>query len=291
MQCWAGQVIILKIFVLIYIYSLTIRLQFTQDSMHAVRLYKQWKEDEKRRGEATFKRNIADEDYRLRAAPAAIFFDCDDCLYFDGWKVAAKLTQRIEEWCTKRKGLKPGRAYELYKQWGTALLGLVKEGYLKTEEEIDEYLRDVHDVGVDKELKPDPKLRALLLALDPSIPKYIFTASVASHARACLKALGIHDLFEDKIIDTKVCDLQTKHSESSFDAAMRFAGIGKEDAGGCIFFDDSVKNIATAKEMGWRGFLVGTVARDTGVDIECLDAEAALDNILAARYACPEIFK
>ncbi|GMH76618.1 hypothetical protein TL16_g07144, partial [Triparma laevis f. inornata] len=255
-----------------------------------VKLYKQFKNDEKVGGDSKIVRNVNDEDYRLRSKPSAIFFDCDDCLYFDNWKVANLLTQKIEDWCILKKNLKPGKAYELYKQWGTGLLGLVKEGYINGDEEVDSYLKDVHDVGVDKELQPNPKLRELLLSLDPSIPKYIFTASIKSHAEACLKALGVLDLFVDRIIDTKVCDLMTKHSESSFVKAMEFAGISRENAGGCVFFDDSVKNIKKAKEMGWRGFLVGRVERDTGEEVVCGECEAAMPEILDAREACPEIF-
>lgn len=56
-----------------------------------------------------------------RPKPKVIFFDCDDCLYFDEWKLARKLTAKIDEWCTTRKGLPPGKAYQLYKNHGTAL--------------------------------------------------------------------------------------------------------------------------------------------------------------------------
>ena len=43
----------------------------------------------------------------------------------------------------------------------------------------------------------------MLLKIDPSIPKYIFTASVRDHAERCLRALGIEDLFVD-IIDGRL---------------------------------------------------------------------------------------
>ena len=52
--------------------------------------------------------------------------------------------------------------------------------------------------------------------MDPSIPRYIFTASVRHHAERCLKALGIEDLFQD-IIDVKACSLATKHSTDAFE--------------------------------------------------------------------------
>ena len=50
------------------------------------------------------------ECYKLRPKPQAIFFDCDDCLYFDGWQLASELTAKIEEWCVTKKNLPPGEA-------------------------------------------------------------------------------------------------------------------------------------------------------------------------------------
>lgn len=155
--------------------------------------------------------------------------------------------------------------------------------------QISEYLEAVHDVGVETVLKPNERLRSMLESLDPSLPKFIFTASVKSHAVRCLKALGIDHLFPpSNIIDTRVCGYQTKHSQSSFRKAQEFAGV--PDPGGCVFFDDSVKNLRAAKEQGWRGFLVGRVGRDDGKPVKCDEAEAMIDDILKARDAVPEIF-
>ena len=45
-----------------------------------------------------------------------IFFDCDDCLYKNDWKVANMLTRKIESFCAERLQMKEGYAYELYKK-------------------------------------------------------------------------------------------------------------------------------------------------------------------------------
>ena len=205
------------------------------------------------------------------------------CRYFDGWVLANKLTSKIDEWCVNH-GLRHGQAYDLYKQYGTALRGLHAEGYLEnTPKATDAYLQYVHDVGVQNHIKPDPELRKVLKAIDPTIPKYIFTASVRQHAERCLKALGIEDLFVG-IIDCKACDLETKHSHHAFRAAMRYARVKQPSK--CLFFDDSVKNIRTAREMGWRAVLVGRIARDTREPISSEDAELELDRI----HDLPKVF-
>ena len=203
--------------------------------------------------------------------------------YFDGWVLANQLTSKIDEWCVKH-GLRHGQAYELYKQYGTALRGLRAEKYLEdTEEATDRFLRDVHDVPVADHLRRDDELRKVLSGMDPTIPKYIFTASVREHAERCLKALGIEDLFVD-IIDCKACGLETKHSRHAFEAAMKVARV--KDPAKCLFFDDSTRNISTARDIGWRAVLVGRIARDSGQPISSEHAELELDRI----HDIPKVF-
>jgi putative hydrolase of the HAD superfamily/pyrimidine and pyridine-specific 5'-nucleotidase len=197
------------------------------------------------------------------------------------------LTKKIDEWCVNR-GLKEGEAYELYKQHGTALRGLLAEGHIEEcESAIDSFLKDVHDIPVHESLGKDNELRELLKRIDPSIPKYIFTASVRHHAERCLKALGIEDLFVD-IIDVKDCNLATKHSKVAFEAAMRKAGV--EDPECCLFLDDNVKNIHAARSMGWRSILVGRIGRDCGKTITSEHAESEIDRIHDLQQVVPELF-
>ena len=260
------------------------------DGLHAIRLYLQYKRDRflQRRMLKGYSNGDL-QNYRLQPRPVVILFDCDDCLYFDGWQLANKLTAKIEEWCTSKKNLPPGEAYQLYKKHGTALKGLLAEGLMEnSEDEIDGYLRDVHDVPVAEHLSNDHELRELLLGIDPSIPKYIFTASVRHHAERCLKALGIEDLFVD-IIDVKSCNLATKHSTEAFQAALNIANV--EDPETVLFFDDSIKNIRVARSMGIRSFLVGRVGRDSGKVITTEDAEHELDRIHDFPRVVPEIFE
>lgn len=172
------------------------------DGLYAVKLYLQFTRDQSLNRRLLKGYSNGDlEQYKLRPNPEVIFFDCDDCLYFDGWQLANQLTAKIEEWCTTKKNLPAGEAYALYKKHGTALKGLLADGHMEScEEEIDAYLADVHDIPIHDHLTIDNDLRDIILKIDPAIPKYIFTASVRAHAERCLRALGIEDLFVD-IID------------------------------------------------------------------------------------------
>jgi pyrimidine 5'-nucleotidase len=194
--------------------------------LHAMQLYLQRQHDVNvnRRLLHGYSSSNLDE-YKLRPKLKAIFFDCDDCLYQDDWTVAKLLTQKIEDWCLEHH-LRPGQAYELYKQYGTALRGLLAEGYLpNSPQAIDEYLYTVHDIPIDKLLPRDNDLVEMLKSMDPSIPRYIFTASVHHHAQRCLQALGIETFFEKTVIDCKACHLETKHSRHSFEQAMKIARV------------------------------------------------------------------
>ena len=263
--------------------------EWMPDSLHALKLYIQRKSDLKTKKRLLKEYSSGDlQSYTLRPKPKVIFFDCDDCLYFDGWIVANQLTAKIDEWCTTKKQLPKGKAYDLYKQHGTALRGLLAEGLIhNNEKDIDEYLKDVHDVPIHNHLSKDDKLRQMILSIDQSIPKYIFTASVRHHAERCLKALGIDDLFVD-IIDVKTCNFATKHSREAFEAAMAHAGVNEPEC--CLFLDDSMKNIAAARDVGWRSILVGTLGRDCGTKISTEDAEHEIDRIHDMPKVLPELF-
>ncbi|KAL7470729.1 hypothetical protein ACHAXS_010994 [Conticribra weissflogii] len=227
--------------------------------------------------------------YTLRPKPEVIFFDCDDCLYFDNWKTAGHLTRKIEEHCQTKFGLEEGYAYKLYKEHGTALRGLIAEGYLSRDcsKSMDGFLETVHDLPIHELLSPDEQLRGMISKIDPSIRKFVFTASVRHHAERCLDALGISDLFDD-IIDVKDCRFETKHSESSFHIAMKKAGVNNPES--CIFVDDSVTNISAGRNVGWRCILVGKVSRDCGKKVTTEHAEHEIDCIHQLPHVLPEIF-
>jgi putative hydrolase of the HAD superfamily/pyrimidine and pyridine-specific 5'-nucleotidase len=263
--------------------------EFMPDAVHAMKLYFQ------RLGDMQVKRRLlpgysfGDTDsYQIRPKPAVVFFDCDDCLYFDGWKTADHLTAAIDKWCVEKHGLPSGYAYELYKKYGTALRGLLAEGYLENSEQaIDGFLQAVHDIPVHDLLQPDQELRQMLLRMDPSVPRYIFTASVRDHAMRCLQALGIADLFVD-IIDCKRCELETKHSPQSFEIAMQAAGVN--DPEHCLLLDDSLTNVKAARKVGWRSVLVGRVGRDCGKPVTSEHAELEIDRIHHVPTVLPELF-
>ncbi len=175
----------------------------------------------------------------------------------------------------------------MYKQYGTCLKGLLAEGMISSPDGIDEFLQAVH--GIPLELQRNKALDAMLATMDPSIPKYIFTASVAEHAEWCLQQLGIAQHFPPScIIDCKQCDLETKHSAHAFRAAMAIAGVTNPEC--CLLLDDNLHNIHAARMQGWRAVLVGTTGRDCGKPIASEHAELQIATILDVPDVLPELF-
>ena len=128
--------------------------------------------------------------------------------------------------------------------------GLIAEGLI-AEEETEAFLRAAHDID-SRAILQDDSLRITIETIRPDIKRLVFTASTREHALRCLDRVGISQLFGGKIIDTRVCGLDSKHDESSFRAAMAYAGA--TEPSGCLLIDDSVKNIERAKKWDGRPF-------------------------------------
>ena len=71
-----------------------------------------------------------------------LFLDCDDCLYQNSWKTAAKITTSIAKY-TAELGVDKEAAYALYKQHGTCLKGLLHDGLLDASSGAEDFLQKV----------------------------------------------------------------------------------------------------------------------------------------------------
>ena len=200
------------------------------------------------------------------------------------WSTANKITKSIAAY-TAKLGVSKDQAYNLYKTHGTCLKGLLVEGRID-ERGVEQYLKEVHEINYD-DIAPDPLLRDVLSGL-PWDNTWVFTASTTEHAQRCLARVGIDGLPWRGVIDCRSCALETKHSRSSFESAMRIAGVS--DPAACVFFDDSVKNIVAAKEVGWRTVLVGKKDRDSGKPIVCAAADVHVASLHELKGAMPELF-
>jgi pyrimidine 5'-nucleotidase len=133
-------------------------------------------------------------------------------------------------------------------QYGTTLRGLQTHYAVDS----DEYLAYVHDLPLEKYIKPDPELRMILLSLPQR--RWIFTNADDKHAARVLKILGIQDCFAG-IIDIRAIDFACKPELIAYQRALTVAGDG--DPSQCVIFDDALRNLNPAHKLGFYTVLVG----------------------------------
>ncbi|KAG6481513.1 hypothetical protein ZIOFF_058117 [Zingiber officinale] len=242
-----------------------------------------------------------------------LLFDLDDTLYPLSSGMAAECRKNIGEYMLEKLGIEeskiPDLCSVLYQKYGTTMAGLRAIGYNFN---YDDYHSFVHGRLPYETLKPDPVLRQLLLSLP--IRKAIFTNADRDHAARVLKRLGLEDCFEgvicfetlnqpssssgeetssnifdivgylstpDPAVDQPKTPILCKPSVEAMEQALRIANFDPQRT---VFFDDSARNIQSAKAIGLHTVLVGTSQRVKGAD-------HALESIHNVREALPELWE
>lgn len=228
-----------------------------------------------------------------RSKVDCLIFDLDDTLYPLSSGIVGECLDNIGEYMVEKLGIEKSKVSELsnvlYKNYGTTMAGLRAIGYSFN---CDDYHSFVHGRLPYEKLKPDPILRHLLLSLP--IRKVIFTNADKVHAAKVLSRLGLEDCFEGIICFESLNDpnhqlcgasklfdifehsgrpiagvelpktpVLCKPSEFAMELALKLANIDPQRA---IFFDDSVRNIQAAKQIGLGTVLVGSSHVVKGAD-------------------------
>ncbi|XP_073270907.1 uncharacterized protein C24B11.05-like [Primulina huaijiensis] len=227
-----------------------------------------------------------------------ILFDVDDTLYPLSSGISVECTKNIIEYMINKLQIEEHKAPEmcalLYKDYGTTMAGLSAVGY---NFDYDDYHSFVHGRLPYEWLKPDHTLRSHLHSLP--IRKVIFSNGNKAHVDQILSRLGIEDCFDDIISfetlnpthkDVVVDDnfyglpkspIVCKPFENAFEQAFKIADINPHKT---LFFDDSIRNLQTAKALGLQTVLVGNSHRTKGVDY-------SLKSIHNMKEALPELWE
>jgi putative hydrolase of the HAD superfamily len=192
---------------------------------------------------------------------STLLFDLDDTLYPPTSGLWDAIRERMNDYMTELIGLPRNEIVALRQKYletyGTTLRGLQHYYDVDT----DEYLAFVHDLPLKKFIKPNPDLRTMLLSLPQH--RWIFTNADANHANRVLNILGVSDCF-DGIIDIHAIDFACKPEIIAYQRAL---AITREiDPNHCIIFDDSVRNLSPARQLGFYTVLVGKNGSEPVVD-------------------------
>jgi len=206
-------------------------------------------------------------------AYTTLFFDLDNTLYPPKSGVWEAITERINLYLSERMHFPADQVlstrHHLYTTYGTTMRGL----QLLYNIDPHEYLAFVHDVPLDHFLRPNPILRPLLQRYPQR--RVILTNADCRYAARVLSVLGVEDCFE-QIIDILDLSPYCKPHPESFTIALNLAGglAGQE----CVFMDDTLANLVTARKMGFYTVWVGGDQPDS----QCDAAIAAIDDLPAA---------
>ena len=182
-------------------------------------------------------------------------FDLDDTLYPPERQILKRVSARIGEFMVRATGLPLDEARALQKRYlldhGAALGGLMKDYTIDPEV----FLAEVHDVPLD-DLEADEGLRVGLERLKG--PRYVFTNGSTRHGERVLEQLGISDLF-DGLFAVEHARLVPKPHPDTFALMLDRFGL---DPATAAFFEDTVRNLEHARELGMTTILVGPHAFD-----------------------------
>lgn len=184
--------------------------------------------------------------------PKLLLFDLDDTLYPPASGLWDEIGRRIDEFIYEHLKLPweeiPAFRSALYHQYGTTLRGLQTLYHIDPHE----YLDFVHAVPLENYLRPDPDLRTALEVIP--IPKWIFTNADHSHARRVTNLLGVAECFS-RIVDILDVAPYCKPMPEAYLKALEIMQI--QDASQVTLFEDTHKNIVTARELGFHTVQVG----------------------------------
>ena len=173
-------------------------------------------------------------------------FDLDNTMYDINLGLFKKISNRITDFIMSKYSLDIDQAKkiqkEYYLKYGLTLRGLIVEKQLEPEE----FLDYVHDVE-HPELKKNDQLISKIRILEGK--KIIFTNATSKHAKKILNILELEHDF-DQIIDIKDLEYIPKPDKRSYKKLLECLNLNKENLDKTIFFEDTVKNLIPAKELG-----------------------------------------
>ena len=173
-------------------------------------------------------------------------FDLDNTMYDINLGLFKKISYRITDFIMSKYSLDIDQAKkiqkEYYLKYGLTLRGLIVEKKLEPEE----FLDYVHDVE-HPELEKNDQLISKIRILEGN--KIIFTNATSKHAKKILKILELEHDF-DQIIDIKDLEYIPKPDKRSYKKLLECLNLNKENLDKTIFFEDTVKNLIPAKELG-----------------------------------------
>ncbi len=189
-----------------------------------------------------------------------------------------ELKAKILQYMIERLHMDPATAEELrvhyLRTYGTSMRGLQMHHAI----DADDFLQFVHDLPVERLVRPAPQLGAVLGRLP--LGKVIFTNASREHAERVLRRLGVEHHFQ-RIVDVRDVGYVSKPNREAYVRVCDLLQVRPEE---CVIVEDSIRNLLPAKELGMVTILVdGVAGASADYVVPCiLDIEPILLGELAA---------
>jgi len=226
------------------------------------------------------------------AAPSQIrtaLFDLDGCLYPADNGLEEHCRARIASFMVEHLHCETEELARaiwavVFRKYNQSLRGLRAAGYRFDE---DAYWHHIRDAASLRLLSPAPGVRALLELLNAAgVRCFVFTNCREKEAREALEALQVPLSLFCGMVGADAQGTSCKPERAAFAAAFAAAGCEPEST---VMFEDSLKNLATARALGLRTVLIGGVtAAEEGGDASWVDAcvpECTLEALRASPAA------
>lgn len=209
---------------------------------------------------------------------STVFFDLDDTIYPNSTGLWDAIRERMNHYMWERLNLPkeevPFLRKTYFETYGTTLRGLQYHYGV----DADEFLAYVHDLPLKSYIRPDKQVREMILSLPQH--KWIFTNADIVHAHRVLSAVNLEDCF-DGIVDIRATGFICKPEAEAYQLALSLAG--ETDPGRCILIDDSVRNLAPARQLGLFTIRVGSLESDPAAGL-------SIKTLSDLRTAMPELW-
>jgi putative hydrolase of the HAD superfamily len=209
---------------------------------------------------------------------SVLFFDLDDTLYPNSSGLWEAIRERMHQFLLERLKFSPEEASDIrrtyFETYGTTLRGL----QINHSVDADEFLAYVHDLPLKNYISPDLELRELLLSLPQE--KWIFTNADANHAQRVVSTRGIEDCFVG-IVDVRALGFLCKPERQAYQLALSMTS--EVNPARCVLFDDALRNLEPAYELGFKTVLVGSRDSHPAADL-------SINSLLDLPHAFPQLW-
>jgi putative hydrolase of the HAD superfamily len=216
-----------------------------------------------------------------------ILFDLDETLYPRESGLLKEVGRRIQSWLCERLGMAWDDAYALrrdyFVRYGTTLNGLIAEKDI----DVQDYLAYVHDIPVERYIRPDAAVLRMLELLP--LRRVVYTNATTEYSWRVLGVLGLKDCFE-RVISIEDVELRNKIFQDAYEHALALLSARGPE---CIMVEDTVRNLHTAKALGMTTILIasdgetqGPMPTDDAADF-VVDSLLDVGNVVGSLLAGP----